>query len=128
MQGFAEFWRLYPRKVGKGAAERAWPKALAAVDGDVEAIVGAVKVGLSLGDFDLRENARFCPHAATWLNGKRWLDGLEDIEAGGRQRRTERNGERNRFAWLFEPDGANATDDGRAIDGTAEEISGDRLR
>lgn len=78
---FEEFWRLYPRKVGKGAAKRAWPKAVAAAGGDVEAILGGVKVGLAIERFDLREGGRFCPHPATWLNGERWLDGIEADEA-----------------------------------------------
>lgn len=77
MTGFAEFWRMYPRKVGKGQAERAWPKAVAAAGGNHEDILAGLKVALALDAFDLRDDARFCPHASTWLNGKRWLDGIE---------------------------------------------------
>ncbi len=77
MQGFAEFWRIYPRKVGKGQAEKAWPKAVAAAGGNHEDILAGLKVAIALESFDLRDDARFCPHASTWLNGKRWLDGIE---------------------------------------------------
>ena len=77
MDGFEEFWRHYPRKVGKGEAERAWPRALAAAGGDVDLIIGGVKVALGTDRLDMREGGRFCPHPATWLNGKRWLDGLD---------------------------------------------------
>ncbi|PWC26391.1 hypothetical protein [Teichococcus aestuarii] len=73
LQGFDAFWRLYPRRVGRGAAERAWPKALAEAGGDPDDIVCALKARLH--QFDDREGGRFIPHPATWLNGKRWLDG-----------------------------------------------------
>lgn len=78
MQGFDDFWREYPRKVGKGAARRAWPKAVAACDGDAGFIVAAVKTQRQLGRFDLREEGRFVPHPATWLNAERWSDHAED--------------------------------------------------
>lgn len=74
---FAEFWRLYPRKIGKGQAEKAWLTALNATDNDAEPIILGLKVALSLDRLDMREDGRFCPHPATWLNGKRWLDGMD---------------------------------------------------
>lgn len=77
LDGFEEFWRHYPRKIGKGEAERAWPRAVAAAGGDVDLIIGGVKVALGTDRLDMREGGRFCPHPATWLNGKRWLDGLD---------------------------------------------------
>lgn len=80
MRGFTEFWQHYPRKTAKGAAERAWPKALAEVGGDPDEIIWALKARLHL--FDRRESGRFIPHPATWLNGKCWLDGVEP-EPGG---------------------------------------------
>jgi hypothetical protein len=78
LEGFDRFWALYPRKVGKGAAEKAWPKAVAAAEDDPNVVVGGVQVGLDLGRFDLRDGMRFVPHPATWLNEKRWLDGIQD--------------------------------------------------
>lgn len=77
MEGFAEFWRLYPRKIGKGAAERAWPRAVQAAKGDWQLIVASLQDALDLHRLDMRDGGRFCPHPSTWLNGKRWLDGLE---------------------------------------------------
>lgn len=65
-EAFADFWRAYPRKVGKGAAERAWTKALR--HADAEAIIAAVHAARWPDD------PEFIPHASTWLNGKRWLD------------------------------------------------------
>ncbi len=77
MVGFPQFWTIYPRKVGKGAAEKAWPRAVQAAGGDWQAIVMGLQVQIDLGRFDMRDDGRFCPHASTWLNGKRWLDGHE---------------------------------------------------
>ena len=76
-KGFADFWRIYPRKIGKGAAEKAWPKALASCGGDPEPILMGIKLAVSLDRLDMREDGRFCPHASTWLNAKRWLDGMD---------------------------------------------------
>jgi hypothetical protein len=81
--GFAEFWRHYPRKVGKGAAERAWGSATK-ID-PPELIVQALVIQIDLERFDLREGGRFCPHAATWLNQKRWQDGIEEDDEADEQ-------------------------------------------
>jgi hypothetical protein len=63
---FERFWEVYPRKVGKGAARKAWLAAIAkAPEGEITAAVTRQK-------FDHRE--RFIPHPATWLNQERWLD------------------------------------------------------
>lgn len=71
LEGFDEFWKHYPRKVGKGQARKAWPRAVKAA-GSVEEIIAAV----SMSEWDMREDGRFVPHPATWLNGERWLDGI----------------------------------------------------
>lgn len=63
---FDEFWAAYPRKVGKGQAERAYATALRKADH------AKIMAGLRAQHFDGPE--RFIPHPATWLNGQRWLD------------------------------------------------------
>lgn len=63
---FAEFWEAYPRKIGKGQAERAYATALRHADH------GQIMAALRSQRFDGPE--RFIPHPATWLNSKRWLD------------------------------------------------------
>lgn len=69
---FDRFWDLYPRKVGKGSALKAWRKAIKKVDGQV------IIEGLDLHLPDLRDKAKeYQPHPATWLNGERWADELE---------------------------------------------------
>lgn len=65
---FEEFWKAYPRKVGKKAARRRWDKAVREVE------AGVLLAALRSYPFDLRENKRFVPHPATWLNQGRWDD------------------------------------------------------
>lgn len=71
---FKEFWRHYPRKVGKGAAEKAWDKIKP----------GKALLSLILSALDQqkkceqwqRENGRYIPNPSTWLNQKRWEDDI----------------------------------------------------
>ena len=63
---FADFWSSYPRKIGKGAALKAYKKALTKTD--AETILKAVKGYPWSADKD------FIPHASTWLNAERWTD------------------------------------------------------
>ena len=63
---FDLFWNSYPKKVGRGAAEKAWQKAIAV--SSVEEIVRVVQV------YPWGEDKQFIPHPATWLNQKRWQD------------------------------------------------------
>lgn len=63
---FDLFWNHYPKKVGRGAAEKAWQKAIAV--SSVEEIVRVVQV------YPWGDDKQFIPHPATWLNQKRWQD------------------------------------------------------
>lgn len=68
--GFAEFWSAYPKKVGKGDAEKAWKK----LKPDLSACLSAISTAKLSIDW-LKEGGQFIPHPATWINGKRWEDG-----------------------------------------------------
>jgi hypothetical protein len=69
--GFSEWWKTYPKKIGKGTALEAWKKltqeertlALEAAKRFSEAWAGAPE-----------ENLRFQVGPAPWLNQKRWTD------------------------------------------------------
>lgn len=68
--GFNSFWNQYPRKQGKGQAERAWKSI------DVElhpVIMRAIAVQSKSPDWT-KDAGQFIPHPATWLKGKRWED------------------------------------------------------
>lgn len=65
---FDDFWNVYPLKVGKGAAMKAFVKA--AADTNVEHIIaGALRYKL-----DPNRVQAYTAHASTWLNAQRWLD------------------------------------------------------
>ena len=66
---FNEFWDVYPRKLGKGEAQKAFEKAVKRHGLDV--IMGGVRCLAS--DPNLPD-PQFIPRAATWLNGERWGD------------------------------------------------------
>jgi hypothetical protein len=65
-----EFWPLFPRKVGKYAALKAWKKA-ATSENSKDAIMAGLKAQLPRMQSLSKE---FIPHASTWLNGRRWED------------------------------------------------------
>ena len=83
-EAFGRFWSLYPRKVGKGQAERAWAKATAGMTpDDLEAFTVAAVFAVARDRRtrqwaeSMADPADPCgkiPHPATWLNGRRWED------------------------------------------------------
>ena len=62
---FTRFWALYPRKVAKLAALKAWKAALRM------ACANDIIDGLYLYPF--RAEAAYQPHASTWLNAGSWM-------------------------------------------------------
>ena len=74
LRGFDEFWTTYPKKVGKGDAEKAWGK-IAIDDLLLHKIITTVKAASKSADW-LKESGQYIPHASTWLNGKRWEDSI----------------------------------------------------
>ena len=69
-EAFSDFWKQYPRKVAKPAAERAWKKIK--VDEKLFVIILAA-IAVHKESPSWNEN-RFIPHPATWLNQRRWED------------------------------------------------------
>lgn len=69
---FPKFWKLYPNKKGKAAAEKAWKKLKVTAD-----LFGQIAEGLAaqvVCEAWVKDVGQFIPHPATWLNGKRWED------------------------------------------------------
>lgn len=75
---FSAFWETYPNKKGKDKAWVAWKKRIPDIPQNVCEIVERHK---SSEDFK-KENGRFVPHPATWLNQGRWADVLTEKEPG----------------------------------------------
>lgn len=72
-KAFDEFWLAYPRKVGKGAARKAYDRSLAKLRPDhanpaAVLLLAVQRAKLAWDDPD------FIPHPATWLNQERWED------------------------------------------------------
>lgn len=71
-EAFERFWQAYPRKVGRGAAEKSWGKLRP--DADLaERILAAVERDKGTGQWT-RDRGQFIPYPATWLNQRRWED------------------------------------------------------
>jgi hypothetical protein len=66
---FDEFWALWPRKVAKLNAQKAWAKATKKVSSGV--ILPAV---LAYAKSVRGKDQQYIAHPATWLNGERWND------------------------------------------------------
>jgi len=69
---FMEFWAAYPRQAGKGDAWAAWQKIAEPVP-DVPTLLAAVAAAAKTEQWK-RDDKRFIPHPATWLNQRRWED------------------------------------------------------
>lgn len=74
LDGFAQFWLAYPRKTARQGAEKAWAKLRPDRSLQARVLVALAKQAKS-PDWT-KDGGSFIPHAATWLNGKRWEDEL----------------------------------------------------
>lgn len=76
---FEQFWISYPRKIGKGDAWKAWPKAVAHLRTSTglappEAAERLAATASQFAKSPKGQSGEFCPHPATWLNGRRFED------------------------------------------------------
>lgn len=69
---FERFWTAYPRKAGKGAAEKAW-NSLKPDEALLQSMLTAITVQKSSSQWQ-RDNGQYIPYPATWLNQRRWED------------------------------------------------------
>lgn len=72
---FDKFWKIYPRKIGKGKAKDAFNKAV--LKTTLSTIMDAVS---EYAQSVHRKDPKFIPHAATWLNQERWDDDIEALQ------------------------------------------------
>lgn len=71
-EDFDKFWATYPRRIAKGAARKAWDKALKNGADPEEIIWGARAYATS--PRRTAADIQYTAHPATWLNGERWAD------------------------------------------------------
>lgn len=69
---FETFWKLYPRKTAKDNARKAFAKINPNAELLAEIMSSLAKHATCQAW--LKDDGQFIPHAATWLNGKRWND------------------------------------------------------
>jgi hypothetical protein len=81
-QQFSRFWELYPRKVAKPTALKAFTKVSPS-----EELFGRIIQAIEtqkLSDQWTRDEGKFIPHPATWLNQERWNDEVVSHATGPR--------------------------------------------
>lgn len=78
---FTTFWSAYPKKVGKGKAEKAWKK-IPTPATTLEAILKALEWQKKSEQW-AKEYGTYIPHPATYLNEKRWEDEPNGKQADG---------------------------------------------
>lgn len=71
-QAFERFWDVYPKKVGKKNAQKAFEK----VKVDVQVLIDAVERQKKSSQW-CKDNGQYIPNPATWLNQERWLDEMD---------------------------------------------------
>lgn len=74
IDAFEKFWSVYPRKVGKAAAFKAFEKA--AKKREPSYIIAYVITWCNLGNLP---EMQYIPHPTTWLNQERWNDDLSAV-------------------------------------------------
>lgn len=74
-EGDGNGYRGYPRKVGRGAAEKAFA-AVNPTEDLLDQMIQATK-GQASSPAWVKDGGQFIPHPATWLNQRRWLDRTE---------------------------------------------------
>jgi len=85
---FEAFWKMYPKKVSKADALKAWGKIKAEL---VTTIMQALATHVTCEQW-VKDDGRFIPNAATWLNGKKWEDEVKPYVAGNQNAGANRPG------------------------------------
>lgn len=78
LERFERFWKVYPRKEGKGKAEESFGK-YQPDDALTDTMIRAVEVYKKTDQWQ-RDGGHFIPHPATWLNQRRWEDSPKTVD------------------------------------------------
>lgn len=87
-EAFLAWYSRYPRHENRGAAHRAWRKAIkkATVE-EINSGLDRLLQWIATGE---PKDRKFLPHPSTWLNGERWADELPAVDT-----RPEHGGDRS---------------------------------
>lgn len=77
---FASFWELYPKKVAKKTAVKAFEK----INPDKTLLQQMLKAIENQTKSKQWQDKQYIPHPATWLNRERWNDEIETISEDDR--------------------------------------------
>lgn len=84
---FQDFWRVYPRRVAKQSALKAWARLKMTPE-----LADEIETALELQKRTPQwQDVQFIPYPATWLNGHRWEDEIE-VETWRDECRAHHNG------------------------------------
>jgi len=76
---FDEFWKAYPKKKNKGQAEKAFKR----INGtSIDTLLSAIELAKKSPEWT-KDNGKYIPYPATWLNAKGWEDELDEPEQQG---------------------------------------------
>lgn len=77
---FLAFYAAYPKKKNRPAAIGAWKKQKIKLE-EVPAIMACIEANRNTHDWT-KEKRRYCPHPASFLNGRRWEDESTNVNSG----------------------------------------------
>ena len=80
-RAFLSFWNNYPNKKAKAGAYKVWRR-LKVSNGMLSKILSGLENSKRSTDWT-KENGRFIPHPATWLNNGRWEDEFDNNAGEG---------------------------------------------
>lgn len=72
MDDFDTFWALYPKKVAKADARKAWAQTKD-IRPELTNLLTAITAACKTESW-MKSNGAFIPYPATWLRGERWDD------------------------------------------------------
>lgn len=75
MSEFDDFYKVYPKKIAKADARKAWEQTRA-VRPDTQTLIEAVVKQCQTEQW-MKNGGAFIPYPATWLRGERWDDEIE---------------------------------------------------
>ena len=79
LERFCIFWKEYPKKVGKAAAEKAFLK-LKPSEEILQQMLDTIKAQKRTEQW-MRDNGQYIPNPATWLNRGQWEDEITDPQS-----------------------------------------------
>lgn len=92
---FGEFWKLYPKKVGKQAVFKIWTKLNP--DKDLFGKILQAVEKQKQSEQWTKDNGQFIPNPSTWLNQGRWDDELPQGNGKAYNQRQQAQSDRNRI-------------------------------